>query len=1062
LKAGKKKSENGKRRELEARRSHCAVASFLRAEPNQSAALNCVTHLRHKTILEKLIWSDAPVLSDVIAKNLGINASAVWYAIGNLNESLTDFSRHESVLKNQGVTIQIPRGDKGGHKFGYYFVCIDGDGRRLTEEEIKTCLTVSPVAQEGHGVIDSHPLSPSLTQGESGESGSCAEPSLTDELASEADAVTLRKEVLRYLRDLANECAELPYYFPQHLRGGNLGKTPFDKIRQVVRVIEDRAGFHKRLAEDRERLRRQGIDQDYLRYMPNMGMLEEEGDYGYGQTSGETIPWDERASKRFPIATIFGDPGFGKSWLLRHEARRLASDAIDRLTSGAITDIRDVYLPVWIRLPDLARRKGTFEGSIARVARRKHSKDFRDYVHRQLCSGHAIVLLDAWDEVSDISLRRKLGERIRNRQYSGQILLTSRIVGYDMTQPPLPDGKEVELAPWNWRQIESYVRVWFGDNEPRVRPFLSKLEDHLQFRGLARIPLMLMLLCQACPEGDLPSRRSNLYERCLYGLFRDWHIRDKEHLGKYTETQLSETYIRGLIEVLGHVALELLTKPQNSRTLQFTEQDIDTIIEPYLNGIRRDRRSHVFKEEHVHSGVIIKRAKDDGVLIKATSEDEHGPLSFLHLTFQEYLAATALARRSDCVEEAVKRIYEPVWNQVLIMLGGLMRRPRPYIAALLRKNREDLFCRPLLLAMQTAVEVDDKELPERVVTQIIDEVLNICLSETEGPLSETAIRGITYLPMSLKIAVSLLRGNKVAGRMTAIRLLKACGGDQVIPALMEALNDENDGVFSSAAKALAEIGSEDAMAALHRRLTRKSVWAHRSTHKCRHKCSAKCDPVRMPVWLRMLVMTNKLAHALAAEARAMDPEDRTAALIEKLGDENEHGRAYIAEALGTVGSKDAITALIRAKEDKSEEVRLFASGALALLGFEDEVPTVLTAMQHEAVYVRAWAADVLGRLDWKNGVADLMKAMEDENRNVRASAVRALGRIGSGGVISTLIGAMRDEHADVRESAAEALHMLCVRLTLPASPDGGPPKMQRLLRSLATSLDRLADFCESS
>jgi predicted NACHT family NTPase len=209
--------------------------------------------------------------------------------------------------------------------------------------------------------------------------------------------------------------------------------------------------------------------------------------------------------------------------------------------SRTITDVHDIELPIWMRVHDLAREEGAFEDAVAAEAGRKYSEDFRKYVDEQLSSGCAVILLDAWDEVSDVAARRKLGDRIRDRQYSGRILLTSRIVGYDMTQPPLPEGKEVELVAWNWCQIESYVRVWFGGNRPQAKLFLKRLKEHPQFRGLARIPLMLMLLCQACLKGDLPTRRSDLYKKCLHGLFQSWHTEDKEHVGKYTETELSES-----------------------------------------------------------------------------------------------------------------------------------------------------------------------------------------------------------------------------------------------------------------------------------------------------------------------------------------------------------------------------------------------------------------------------------------------------------------------------------------------------------------------------------------
>ncbi len=53
--------------------------------------------------------------------------------------------------------------------------------------------------------------------------------------------VTIRsqlvEEILTYLDDLAGRIAELPAYYPDHLRMDEAGKTRFDEIRQMVQVV---------------------------------------------------------------------------------------------------------------------------------------------------------------------------------------------------------------------------------------------------------------------------------------------------------------------------------------------------------------------------------------------------------------------------------------------------------------------------------------------------------------------------------------------------------------------------------------------------------------------------------------------------------------------------------------------------------------------------------------------------------------------------------------------------------------------------------------------------------
>jgi hypothetical protein len=130
-------------------------------------------------------------------------------------------------------------------------------------------------------------------------------------------------EVRLYLQELMERTAELPAYYPQRLR--QRGGTIFDEIRQTVQVVKDHAGFQQ-WAED-ERRRAMGQFDDARRYSPYKSRPEMEG-YDGERREREQPPeppmdW-EKAAAEYPRAVILGDPGFGKSWLLRYEARRLA------------------------------------------------------------------------------------------------------------------------------------------------------------------------------------------------------------------------------------------------------------------------------------------------------------------------------------------------------------------------------------------------------------------------------------------------------------------------------------------------------------------------------------------------------------------------------------------------------------------------------------------------------------------------------------------------------------------------------------------------------------------
>jgi hypothetical protein len=58
-------------------------------------------------------------------------------------------------------------------------------------------------------------------------------------------------------------------------------------------------------------------------------------------------------------------------------------------------------------------------------------------------------------------------------------------------------------------QITEFVQVWFHDTPEVAQRCLAQVQQQSQVRGLARIPLMLALMCRAYQEGQLtfPTRR---------------------------------------------------------------------------------------------------------------------------------------------------------------------------------------------------------------------------------------------------------------------------------------------------------------------------------------------------------------------------------------------------------------------------------------------------------------------------------------------------------------------------------------------------------------------------
>jgi len=503
----------------------------------------------------------------------------------------------------------------------------------------------------------------------------------------------LTHEVLAYLADVARRTAELPKYYLARLRLDADGRTGFDQIRQMVQVVEDREALENWLAEERERARRAGHEVERLAYRPRRARpeLSDRGDVEREHRDDEepampvSIPWDEYAGLRFHRAVILGDPGFGKTWLLRWEARRLAREGAQLLV-GRQVSLGDLILPILTRLSELNRTSGSVEEALIALVGQYRSEAFRRFVRQKLQSETCVVLLDGWDEVpvkedpEEPHGRQDLGRRLQTfaRVFSRpRLLLSSRIVGYGSS--PIPDAQEIELLAFDTPQIESFVRVWFAGAEETGFRFLETLQLAPQVQGLARIPLTLALLCRTFQETKLafPMRRVELYEQCLRGLLRDWNREDK---GRET---ISDAYVDGVLEVLRPVSLALFVEGYE----QFSESLLREKMLPCLQALKPGHELYGRP-----AAGLMEELKTDGILIR-TGEDEYAPLLFLHRTFHEYLAAGALAdeaRREGWpkIEALVdKKSWLPQWEQVVVLLAGQLGDAAPLVRLLLDESK---------------------------------------------------------------------------------------------------------------------------------------------------------------------------------------------------------------------------------------------------------------------------------------------------------------------------------------------------------------------------------------
>ena len=180
------------------------------------------------------------------------------------------------------------------------------------------------------------------------------------------------------------------------------------------------------------------------------------------QTQCNRVDWEE-AKKRYQKLIVLADPGMGKSTLLRMDAWKTAQEQIQNLDDNKIS-IEDVNFPVFLRLSDLAKEKDDDKiiDSISNLMTKYAAPEIFELLKKKLETGKCLVLLDALDEVPQDyrdSLRTKLNNFAST--YTGKIICTSRIIGYDKTF--FKSDKEVQIIPFGQNQIERYISWFIND-----------------------------------------------------------------------------------------------------------------------------------------------------------------------------------------------------------------------------------------------------------------------------------------------------------------------------------------------------------------------------------------------------------------------------------------------------------------------------------------------------------------------------------------------------------------------------------------------------------------------
>lgn len=488
---------------------------------------------------------------------------------------------------------------------------------------------------------------------------------------------------------------------------------------------------------------------------------------------------DELEAK-LEMAILLGDPGSGKTEWLKHRICLAIREAKKQL-EGFEIKLKDLCFPAYLRLLDVSEAlqeesklkeflinngciKSRSFTSMSKAEKASAAILMSMNVHHKMperlvqwlwekirsqqgTDTPLLICLDAWDEVQ--KGQEDLADCLKAfaQQQKARIFLTSRILGYSHSHPPLPmDNKNdephrvLEFCPFQWEETETFVRQFFHDAPDTGNNLLGELKAKVPITGMIQNPLLATLLCKlfssptsvSDPYLHLPVRRCEAYQRVLEGLLGEWREE------KNTCRPVNDEFIDDKIILLGEIASHFFPDEAIKRESlhDFLRWDMKN---RYMNKLSNIDQIKQMIERNSDTRPIEEFRKD-GILIPFGGMSMPDYYMFLHLTFQEYLVASALAIRANnegwqSIAKLVdKKAWDPVWQEVIVLMAGRLEDPVPLLKLLSQKKEDDYFRHRLALAALCLPEIpsEKQDLQREIMDHITTDHFSFWLKHSKN------------------------------------------------------------------------------------------------------------------------------------------------------------------------------------------------------------------------------------------------------------------------------------------------------------------------------------------
>jgi len=277
---------------------------------------------------------------------------------------------------------------------------------------------------------------------------------------------------------------------------------------------------------------------------------------------------DVICSAKYRLLVLLGEPGSGKSTLMRYLLTGIIEPPLDRKNGLPLSwwESFQGAFPLLIELRDYnalwrQQKCNNFLEYVAFMAKSEAWAIDDHAVDSYLANEPSLVMFDGLDEIFDLDRRTRVAHEIVGiaQQYpKARIVVTSRPIGYNQWVLDAGGFNHFVIQDLTNDQIKKFVQGWFTLTFPRdlqqahqrIDRVLRSVQQSKHIRLVAGNPMLLTIMALLAREEELPRERGKFYEKAVEVLCHHWDA--NRNLGLPEDTHL---YAEDKIALLRNVAI---------------------------------------------------------------------------------------------------------------------------------------------------------------------------------------------------------------------------------------------------------------------------------------------------------------------------------------------------------------------------------------------------------------------------------------------------------------------------------------------------------------------------